>query len=110
MFWNALQERGHIVARVEADGVGHHGGEDLVVAILEVPLLVRLDGIVELVLVVVDHLATGRQVGPQRHQLAQVQHAGAEEGGVGGTNGDILGEPEGRGAGTPVPLLGWQSD
>ena len=53
-------------------------GEDLVVCILEVPVLLSSDRVYQLVLVKVEHFAQAGQVRAQRHQLRQVQNTAAE--------------------------------
>ena len=58
------EERVHVVLRVEQDVVCGQRGQNLVVAVLEIPVLSLPDGIDQLVLVKVHHLPRyGGQVG-----------------------------------------------
>lgn len=68
-----VQERRHVVPRVEHDLVRTQTGHDLVQSVLAVPFLNLPHRIVELVLVEVHNLPALGQVGPQTDKLGQVE-------------------------------------
>ena len=81
----------------------------MVVAKLKVSLLDSLDWIAELVLVEIDNLSQGDQVGSESEEFRETQHTGGEQSFKGMLTWNVLAQLEAGGSCSPVPFLGWKA-